>query len=130
MRSGVGLLHRAPTTISRRFGHIGITTFVEACYASYLSGILDEFYPFTTLLITVGLVDTNAARTAIFDGPVVFKTHRTCMLLQNGLQWRLPACAVILVLMHLVLGDPQLRCFVLPIIKVSNPEPTTLTFVL
>jgi hypothetical protein len=130
VRSGVGLIHRAPTTISRRFGHVAITAFIEAGYASYLSGVLDDFYPFTSLLVTVGLLGVNTARTAIVDGPVIFKTHRTCMLLQNGLQWRLPACAIILVLMHLVLGDPQLRCFVLPIIKVSNPEPTTLTFVL
>ena len=108
---------------------MAITGFLDVAYVSYLSGEIDAFYPFTSLLVTVGLVGLNATRKAIVDGQVVFKTHRSCMLLQNGLHHRLPACAVILVLMHLVLGDPQLRCFVLPIIKVSNPEPTTLTFV-
>ena len=50
------------------------------------------------------------------------------MLLQNGLHWRLPACAVILVLMHLVLSDPQLKCFVLPIVKVNTQIITSIPY--
>ena len=109
-------------------GHIAITGLLDVAYVSYLSGEIDAFYPFTSLLVTVGLVGLNATRKAIIDGQVVFKTHRSCMLLQNGLDHRLPACAVILVLMHLVLGDPQLKCFVLPITRVSNPEPISIPY--
>ena len=107
---------------------MAITGLLDVAYVSYLSGEIDAFYPFTSLLVTVGLVGLNATRKAIVDGKVVFKTHRTCMLLQNGLDRRLSACAVILVLMHLVLGDPQLKCFVLPIIKVNTQYTTSIPY--
>ena len=107
---------------------MAITGFLDVAYVSYLSGEIDAFYPFTSLLVTVGLVGLNATRKAIVDGQVVFKTHRSCMLLQNGLNWRLPTCAVLLVLMHLVLGDPQLKCFVKPIIKVNTQTITSIPY--
>ena len=105
---------------SHRNGEVAIWGFNDYCSTAYLaylgSGLVTEGVSYAQLLIGLGVVQVT--RGSFVDGSVLQDTK--AMQLGLGIDYHhfITNSNIILILSHLVLADPQLRYFVLLIVRV------------
>ena len=105
---------------SHRNGDQAIWGFNDKCRAAYLvylgSGLVTGGVSYAQLLIGLGVVQVT--RGSFVDGSVLQDTKAMQLGLGIGSHYFITNSNIILILSHLVLADPQLRYFVLLIVRV------------
>ena len=105
---------------SHRNGEVAIWGFNDCCATAYLaylgSGLVTEGVSYAQLLIGLGVVQVT--RGSFVDGSVLQDTKAMQLGLRIGSHYFITHSNIILILSHLVLADPQLRYFVLLIVRV------------
>ena len=105
---------------SHRNGDQAIWGFNDKCRAAYLvylgSGLVTGGVSYAQLLIGLGVVQVT--RGSFVDGSVLQDTKAMQLGLGIGSHYLITNSNIILILSHLVLADPQLRYFVLLIVRV------------
>ena len=105
---------------SHREGDNAIWGFNDYCRTAYLAylgaGIVTEGVSYAQLLIGLGVVGVTSG--SFVDGSVLQDTKAMQLGLGIGSHYFITNSNIILVLSHLVLADPQLRYFVLLIVRV------------
>ena len=111
---------RAALTTSHRNGDQAIWGFNDKCRAAYLvylgSGLVTGGVSYAQLLIGLGVVQVT--RGSFVDGSVLQDTKAMQLGLGISMDYVITNSNIILILSHLVLADPQLRYFVLLIVRV------------
>ena len=105
---------------SHRNGDQAIWGFNDKCRAAYLvylgSGLVTGGVSYAQLLIGLGVVQVT--RGSFVDGSVLQDTKAMQLGLGIGSHYFITHSNIILILSHLVLGDPQLKYFVELIVRV------------
>ena len=105
---------------SHRNGEVAIWGFNDYCRTAYLAylgaGIVTEGVSYAQLLIGLGVVQVTKG--SFVDGSVLQDTKAMQLGLGISMDYVITNSNIILILSHLVLADPQLRYFVLLIVRV------------